>query len=152
MLVTNVLEIASVIYAQVDGEVVHKGEILENNIPDFSASPDVSVSSLVSNEGNMHEMANITIKATNVFTGEVISSSESGDGVYTELIMPDSQKFINKEIEGLPMVGIINLQQNIYYNGETSTMEKNLIICPIWLLVLTTLTIAAIVASIVLRE
>ena len=150
VLVTNVLEIASVIYAQVDGEIIRKGEILENDVPGFSADSEISTSSLVKNEGNMHEIVNITIKATNALTGEVIVSSESGEGVYTELVMPDTQRFISRDIANLPMVGIVNVQQNIYYNGETSTIEKNVIICPIWLLVLSVITIIAIITSIIL--
>ena len=149
-MVTNVLEIASVLYARVEGEIIHEGEILENNIPEFATSPDISVSSLISNKGNMHELATITIKATNAFTGETIISTDSGEGVYTELIMPDSQRFVSKDLDGLPMAGIINLQQSIYYDGETSIVEKNVIICPIWLMVLFALTIAAIVVSIVM--
>ena len=146
--VTNVLEIASVLYAKVDGEIIHKGEVLENNVPEFTFDPKIDVSFLMSNEGNMHEIASITIKATNVFTNEIIASAELGNGVYTEIVMPDTQRFINEEITELPMMGIVNIQQNIYYNGETSTVEKNVIICPAWLLILIILTIAAIIASI----
>ena len=148
MSVTNVLEIASIIYAKVKGDIIHKGEVVENNVPEFATDPKINLSSLIKNEGNMHEIASITVAAKNVFTGETLVSAELDNGVYAELIMPESQRFINKEIDGLPMMGIINVQQKIYYNGETSTVEKNVIICPIWFLVLTLLTLAAIVAGV----
>ena len=148
MSVTNVLEIASIIYAKVDGEIIHKGEVVENSVPVFTADPKITLSSLIKNEGNMHEIASIAITVKNVFTGETLASAELDNGVYAELIMPDSQRFINKEVDGLPMMGIINVQQKIYYNGETSTVEKNVLICPIWFLVLTLLTLAAIVAGV----
>ena len=144
MSVTNVLEIASIIYAKVDGEIIHKGEVVENNVPAFTADPKIALSSLIKNEGNMHEIASITITARNVFTGETLVSAELDNGVYAELIMPDSQRFINKEVNGLPMMGIINVQQKIYYNGEISTVEKNVIICPIWFLILVALTLMAV--------
>ena len=149
MSVTNVLEIASIIYAKVDGEIIHKGEVLENNVPGFLTDPKINVSSLIVNEGNMHEIAEIAIKATNIFTGETIASAELDNGAYAELIMPDSKRFLNKEVDELPMIGIINVQQNIYYNGETSTVEKNVIVCPIWFLVLVVLTLTAIIWKIV---
>ena len=149
MSVTNVLEIASIIYAKVDGEIIHKGEVLENNVPGFLTDPKINVSSLIANEGNMHEIASIAITAKNVVTGETIASAELENGAYAELILPDSQRFINKEINELPMIGIINVQQDIYYNGETSTVEKNVIVCPIWFLVLLALTLMAIVWKIV---
>lgn len=147
--VTNVLEIASILYAKVDGEIVHDGEVVENNVPGFVTDPKINVSSLIANEGNMHEIASIAITAKNVFTGETIASAELENGAYAELILPDSQRFINKEINELPMIGIINVQQDIYYNGETSTVEKNVIVCPIWFLVLLALTLMAIVWKIV---
>lgn len=150
MMVTNVLEIASVLYATVDGEIIHKGEVLENNVPGFSAIAPLTVSSLIKNEGNLHEIANITITATNVFTGEVYVSPSLDNGAYPELIMPDSTKYISKEVDGLPLIGIVNVKQNIYYNYAMSTVEKNVIICPIWFLVLIILTISAIITSIVM--
>ena len=149
MMVSNVLEIASVLYAKVDGEIIYKGEILENNVPGFSAIAPVTVSSLINNEGNMHEIAEITITATNAFTGEVYMSSGLDNGTFAELIMPDSTKYISKEIEDLPLIGIIRVKQDIYYNYAMSTVEKNVIVCPIWFLVLVILTIAAIVAGVV---
>ena len=149
MVVTNVLEVASILYAKVDGEIIHEGEVLENNVPGFVVAAPITVSSLIANEGNMHEVASITIAATNVFTGEKIVSAELDNGVHAELIMPDSQRFINKEIGELPMIGIINVQQSIYYNGETSVVEKNVIICPVWFLILVILTMMAIVWKII---
>lgn len=143
--VTNVLEIASILYAKVDGEIVHDGEVVENNVPGFVTDPKINVSSLIANEGNMHEIASIAITAKNVFTGETIASAELENGAYAELILPDSQRFINKEINELPMIGIINVQQKIYYNGETSTVEKNVLVCPIWFLILVALTLMAII-------
>lgn len=147
--VTNVLEIASILYAKVDGEIIHKGEVLENNVPGFLTDPKINVSSLIVNEGNMHEIAEITIKATNVFTGETIASAELDNGAYAELIMPDSQRFINKEIDELPMLGIVNVKQDIYYNGTTSTVEKNVIVCPIWFLILMVFVLVVIVWKII---
>lgn len=146
--VANVLEIASILYAKVDGEIVHKGEVLENNVPGFLVESPIAVSSLIINEGNMHEVANILITASNVFTGETIASAELDNGVYAELIMPDSQKFVSKEIDELLMMGIVNVKQSIHYNGTVSTVEKNVIICPIWFLALVLVTVSAIMIKI----
>ncbi len=147
--VTNVLEIASVVYAKVDGEIFHKGKVLENNVPGFSAVAPLTVSSLINNEGNVHEIAEITITATDFFTGEVLVSADLDNGTYAELIMPDSTKFISKEVNDLPLVGVVKIEQSIYYNYSVSTVEKNVIICPIWFLALVFLTFGAIVAGIV---
>ena len=147
--VANVLEIASIMYAKVAGDIVYEGEILENNVPGFSVVAPVSVSTLINNTGNMHNAADIVVTAQNVFTGEMLVSPDLDNGARRELIMPDSTKFVSTEIDDLPLVGIVRVVQSVYYNSKVSTVEKNLIVCPIWFLVLALLTVSAIVIKIV---
>lgn len=149
MKVTNVLEIASIVYAKVEGEIVHEGGVLENNVPGFLVNPPAMVSTLIDNTGNMHEAADIVVTAQNVFTGEVLVSPDLDNGTRRELIMPDSTKFVSMEIDDLPLVGIVKVTQSVYYNSEVSMVEKNLIICPIWFLALVLLTVSAIVIKVV---
>ena len=148
--VQNVFELASLIYAQVAGETIHEGEILENNIPSFVFSNPVTLSALISNKGNVHEDATFAITVSNFFTGEVILPTEENDGEYNEIIMPNTERYVQREISDLPALGVIKVSQSIYYNGEVSKEEKDIIICPIWFMVLIALTISAIIATIVM--
>ena len=144
--VNNIFEMASLIYADVEGETVHEGEILENNISGFVTGAPIMVGALVNNNGNIHESATITIEAKDFFTGAVIVGSDDVSGHYSELVMPETTRRIEREIrEGLPALGIIHVEQKIDYNGKTSVEAKNVIICPIWFLVL----IIAVIASLV---
>ena len=147
--VRNVFEMASIIYGQVTGETIHKGEILENNIPGFSAVAPLTLTALINNEGNIHESATFVITVSNFFTGEVILPTEENDGNYSELIMPETERFISREINNLPTVGAVKISQTIYYQGASSVNEKVVILCPIWFLILVILTFLAIVATIV---
>ncbi len=147
--VNNIFEMASIIYARVSGEINHGGEILENSVPGFSTVVPVTVTGRLTNTGNVHEAATIIIKATNFFTGEVILPSEDNEGTYTELTMPDSERFISREISNLPLLGVIKVEQTIYYLGDVKTESKNVIICPIWFMALILLTIGSIVYSII---
>ena len=70
--IDNVFALASIIYADVEGEVVHKSSIIENNVPEFSLSTPINVSALLNNEGNVHESAIFVINVTNNITGEKI--------------------------------------------------------------------------------
>lgn len=149
MTVTNVMEIASVIYAKVDGEINHSGEILENNVPVFSAIAPVTVSALIKNDGNMHEQAEVSITIKDFFTGEEILPTETDDGIHTEIIMPETTKYVSRELDGLPLIGVVTIKQNVYYNYQFSSVEKNVLICPIWFIVLVLLTIGAIIFGIV---
>lgn len=149
--VKDIFEMASLVYASVDGETVHKGEVLSNEIPGFVAGPPITVSALISNEGNIHENATIIIKASNFFTGDVIVEGNAEDAYYSEVIMPETTRYVTREInEGLPLLGVVKVEQTIYYQGQTpSVAEKTVIICPIWFLLLVIATIAAIVGTIV---
>ena len=149
--VKDIFEMASLIYANVNGETVHKGEILSNDIPGFVASAPITVGAMISNEGNTHENATVIIKATNFFTGDVIVEGDAEENYYSEIIMPDTTRYVTREIsEGLPLLGVVKVEQTIYYQGSSDVAESNVIICPIWFLLLVFLTIAAIIGSIVM--
>ena len=148
--VQNIFEMASVIYANVSGEIVHDGEIIENNIPGFSAVTPVTLSALISNNGNVHEDATFVIAVSDVFSGHVILPTEEDAGQYNEIIMPDSTKKIERNISNLPAIGLVKVSQTIYYNGDVSIVEKNIFICPIWFMALALLTFAAVITTIVM--
>lgn len=148
--VQNVVEMASIIYAKVAGETVHEGQILENNIPGFVTSIPAVLTSRIENTGNVHEYADYTITVTDVFTGRVILPTEESDGHYSEIIMPETTYAPKREISNLPIIGVVKVNQTIKYNGETSVQESNIIICPIWFIVLVIATIAALITTIVM--
>lgn len=147
--VNNIFELASLVHATVAGETVHGGEILENNVPGFVVSTPITLSALISNTGNVHEDATFLISISNVFTGEVILPTDENEGQYNELIMPETTREIKREVGNLPALGIINIKQMIYYQGEVSEISRNVVICPIWFMILVCLTFVAIVAAIV---
>ena len=147
--VNNVFELASLVYATVAGKTEHKGEILENNVPGFVVSAPITLSAMISNEGNVHEDATFVISVSNAFTGQVILPTEDNEGHYNELIMPETTRDVTREVNDLPALGIMKVNQTIYYQGDVNTVEKNVIICPIWFLFLIAFTIIAIIGTIV---
>lgn len=148
--VQNVLEMASVIYGTVNGPIEHKGEILENNVPGFIVSPPATLSALIKNEGNIHEDASFTIKVTDFFSGNTILPTEDDDGEYSELVMPETTRYIEREVGNLPALGVVKVIQTINYMGkEPSTTDKVIIICPIWFMALVAATTLAIIFTIV---
>lgn len=148
--VQNVFEMASIIYATVDGDIIHEGKVLENNVPSFVTSTPITVSALIENTGNVHESAVFTISVSDFFTGNVILPTEENTGTYSEIIMPETTRNVEREVSNLPALGIVKVKQSINYKGEVSTVEKDVFICPVWFLILIIATIAAIVTTIVL--
>lgn len=145
----DVFEIASVLYADVAGETVHSGEILENNVPGFVAEGAPVVSAMIRNTGNVHDLATVKILAKNALTGQVMYPvADKDNGEFTELIMPGTKRFVTREITGLPTLGILEITQDVSFLGQVSPNTKVVIFCPIWFLVLVGLTLAAIIGVI----
>lgn len=147
--VKNVFEMASLIYGNVAGETVHEGAIEENNVPGFVLNPPIIVTSKFSNKGNVHEVATIKLEVKDMFSDTVILPTEENDGMYTELIMPETERLVTRDINNLPTLGMVKVTQTIYYRGDSTTVEQDVIICPIWFMALVAATILAIVALIV---
>lgn len=147
--VNNVYEMASLIYAEVAGETVRKGEIVQNELPGFVLSLPIIASSTFKNEGNLHETAKVALEVKDAFTGNVIYPTGDDSGAVNEIIMPETTREFVREIDGLSPLGIFNVTQTISYMGENSTIQNTVIVCPIWFLALVTLTIVAIVFTIV---
>ncbi|MBR2841512.1 hypothetical protein IKE80_01895 [Candidatus Saccharibacteria bacterium] len=148
--VQSVLEMASVIYAKVAGETIHQGKILQNNVPSFATTTPVILSAEIENTGNVHDYANYTITVTDVFTGQVILPTAENDGHYSEVIMPETTYHSEREVSNLPAIGVVKVSQTIRFNGEVSVQENNIVICPVWFMVLVLLTLAALITTIVL--
>ena len=148
MNVDNIVEIASIIYGEVEGETVMDGHILENEVPGFSTTAPITVSAKFDNHGNVYDSAMITIAAKNNITGEVYLPTENNEGFYEELILPDTTRAVERNVEGLPFLGVVHIEQSINYNGEVSKVEKDVIICPVWFMVVAVIVVAALVALI----
>ncbi|MBP5648017.1 hypothetical protein J6X04_01880 [Candidatus Saccharibacteria bacterium] len=147
--IQNVFEMASIIYGSVAGKTEYIGEVQENNIPGFVVTAPVTLSALISNEGNVHMDATFVITVTDFFTGRVILPTEDNEGQYSEVIMPETTRFVEREVNNLPALGVVKINQTIYYNGTVSTEEKDVIICPIWFLALLAVTVCAIIGTII---
>lgn len=134
--VGNIYEIASLIYANISGVIEREGSVLENSIPSFSTVPSIKTTAIIENKGNTHEDAIFSFEITNAITGENIYSTAANDATQSEIIMPDTTREITHEFTNLPFVGIVKITQAIDYNGETSTSEQTLFICPVWLTII----------------
>lgn len=147
--VNSVFEIASLVYANVAGETVREGEILENRIPSFVMTVPVNVGALISNTGNVHQTTTTVLEVRNLLTGEVILPTEQNSGRYAETIMPDTTRQTSYDIANLPVVGAVKITQVVYYNGISSVEVKDVVICPIWFIVLAITLIASVIVAIV---
>lgn len=149
--VDYVYEIASILYTEVDGQIVRNGSIVDHQVPGFSTTPKVSVTSQLENKGNIHEFAKVSLTVTNFLSGEEIYSTEEAEVPTTEIVMPGSTRTIIRDISNLPSLGIVTIKESIDYLGQNSTIERQLAICPLWFILLAAFTVVAIVAAFVAR-
>ena len=89
------------------------------------------------------------ISVSDAFTGRVILPTEEDDGQYSEIVMPETTRKVERNVSNLPAVGVVRVKQTIYYNGEVSEETKDILICPIWFMALVAVTVIAIIATIV---
>lgn len=143
--VQNVFELASLLLANVAGETKHEGSILENQIPGFITNGSPTVTALLTNDGNVHETAKVTIHVKNAITGETMFPKEGQSDEFIELVMPGTTRYIARSLDDLPSLGIYSVSQDISYLGSSSYNSTVMISCPIWFLVLFIVTIGAII-------
>ena len=147
--VKNVFEMASLIYAGIDGETERKGEIIKNSVPGFVTGMPIEVGAELKNEGSVHEIARVALEVKSVFSPATIYPTEGESGIIEEVIMPDTTRSMGRNIEGISPLGIYDITQTITYMGEVSTNHRIVIACPIWFLLIFILTVSAIIFSVV---
>ena len=142
------VQIASIIYAEVAGETIENGQILNNTIPSFSFSNELEAISMVKNDGNIHADAEYILQVWPISSDEEICTNE--EEASTSLVMPGTRRFHSEKCT-LPPIGIFKVKQIVKIFGETSTAEKMVIICPLWLLFIILFAIIALIIWIFLK-
>ena len=122
---------ASNIFAEVTGDTEAKGSIIENNIPSFILSNQLSATSVVKNDGNVHTDADYILQVWPLFGDEELYTNEEKPD--TNLVMPGAERYHSKTVT-TPSIGVFRVKQTIKVFGETSVVEKTVIVCPLWLL------------------
>lgn len=149
--VNNVFEMASIIYANISGDTIVDGEVIENTIPGFVTATPIRVSALLENNGNAHEIARINLEVRSFFSATPIYPTPGESGVINEVIMPETSRYVTRDITGISPLGVYEVTQTINYLGENHQVKQVVVACPIWFMALVLLTVIGVVATIVYR-
>lgn len=150
--VSDRVAIASLVYAEVPGDVTVSGTISNNDFPGFYLNPPITTSFAVENTGNIHSDLIYYLQVFPLFSDEEIYTNEEDPVV--DIILPGSSRYISQTWKETPQIGIFKVRQTVYYDStdnEPSVTEKMVIVCPIWLLFLIFFAIAAAIIWIVMR-
>ncbi len=126
--------VGMVLYADVAGDTREEGKILKNGIPMFVLNPPLAVTSLIENTGNVEATAKFTLKIWSLFSNETVYNNEDNPG--TADILPDTKRATTIRWDGAPHIGIFKVEQTIEFLGKTSTSNKIVVFCPLWLIIL----------------
>ncbi|MBR2658787.1 hypothetical protein IKD57_02740 [Candidatus Saccharibacteria bacterium] len=148
--IKNKFELASLLYAMVDGEVERKGEIIENSIPGFVTEIPIKTNIVLKNDGNVHETAKIGIEVRSFFSPELIYPKAGESGALEEVVMPGTTRDLTQEITNIAPLGIYEVTQTVLYMGSDAIVTKQIVVaCPVWFMFLVAATIAVITTVIV---
>lgn len=148
--INNVFEMASLIYANVTGKMVHEGEVSEILVPGFITNTPITTNTIVKNNGNSHEFAEIAIEVKNLFN-ETVYPVSGESGITSEIIMPETTRLITRNINDVSPLGVYHVTETVNYLGQDTVAYKTVMVCPIWFMALAIVTIAAITTFIVQR-
>ncbi|MBQ3261263.1 hypothetical protein IJH29_01240 [Candidatus Saccharibacteria bacterium] len=138
-------EASHLLYAEVAGETIRKGSITDVNLPSFLFTGNIEGSASITNEGNVHSRATQTLQIFPLFSKEeVYTNEESPKGIW---VMPGNTAYSAVSWENTPSIGVFHAIFNTEFEGVKSTIDKIVIVCPLWLLFI----IAAAVILIIIK-
>lgn len=137
------------VLASIDGNTRKTGEVIENKVPGFIFNPPITVSSVVSNTGNVHTKATYTLQVFPLFGDEEVYTNEENPVELT--ILPETKRYNELSWEGAPHLGIFRVRQTVKIFDQVKTTEKLVFLCPIWFLFIVLLLIFCVIFWIVSR-
>ena len=130
----EVFESVYLIYAEVAGETVRKGDITDVRVPSFLFSGNIYGSAAISNKGNVHSASTQTLQVFPFLSDEEIFTNE--ENPTTLWVMPGNTSYSSVSWNETPPLGIFHVIYNVEYEGVENTVDKTVIVCPLWLLLL----------------
>lgn len=130
--------IAMRLYAQIAGENVIAGKILNNNIPAVVIGDGFTTGFEVENTGNLDFYVNDTFRVVDFFSHKILY--DDAETAEPSVMFPETVRFLTNEWQG---AGIYNVTQNVSLLDETSEQTQTVIVIPVWLVVVCCLAVVA---------
>ena len=136
------------VYAEVAGKTVRKGELNSMDAPGFMFGGNITAGASVTNLGNVHARVKHTLKITPLFGKDEVFSNE--DKPQENVILPGATRYSSVEWEETPSIGIFNLSYTVEFEGVKDELTKTVIICPLWLVAIIVFIICLFIVRVIM--
>ena len=142
--------LAMIVYSQVNGETNICGKILDKTIPSLLLNPPITASARVENCGNIDLNVRYKMSIYPLFSNEPVYTNE--ETPTTLATLPETRRYTALVWEGTPSFGLYRVNFNVRYADKDETVEKLVLVCPLWLIVLIIVFIGALIFWLVSRS
>ncbi len=132
-----------IIYAHVDGEINRSGEITDNTITGFTFNPPISATTIANNVGNIDNVLKSTISVYSFFSGKEVYTNKNNPAEST--VLPETTRKVVTTWNDSPRLGIFRVSLTSEYLNETQNLEKVVIVCPLWLILVVIVAVVMLV-------
>ena len=148
--IRTVSRVGIILYSHVGGVTNACGKVLEQGAPSFLTQPPIFTTSLVENCGNVDLTASYTLQVFPLFSNEEIFTTEETPD--ERITLPGTKRFNKVSWDNAPSFGVYRVKQTIRFADKTEVLEKYVVICPIWLIILIILFIGSIIFWLIMRH
>ena len=141
----NVSRVGSLIVGRVDGEIIERGELLAQNVPSVVLGANFTPSVSIKNTGNVNFAVVSHLYVKDILSGNVLFDSTT-DGDDQQQVYPDMTRTFSFNWEGLPGVGIFEVEYTVNFAGQSHSVQRTVWAVPLWLL----LTVIGVLAFLVI--
>ena len=142
--VITVRRIASLLYANINGDTIDKGEVTDRIWSSFYSNKDIETSLIVKNLGNTDFAVENRLQIAGIFGDQIDEVIEP-----TKIILPDTSRTFELNWQSNSSIGIYRLTQQSKFLDQTITETKLIFVMPAWFIVLILIVIIIIIAMIV---
>ena len=147
---SSTVRAAYLIYATVAGNVTETASISDVNIPGIFVDSKITASSMVENTGNVHGTASYALQVFPLFSDEEVYTTE--EEPETHIIYPGTKYYNQLTWEDTPSIGIYRVVETVSLFGESTSTERIVVVCPLWLILVIVFAIVFIVVWLIIRS